>query len=344
MPLAMRGVRTTRDLGQQTEHLSTQEALLWLGSVIEHGFAGSVSRDAGVELQRNAAPQTMRFLTYNVLGLPWALGLGTGKSWRYARIGDEIARLSPDVVALQEMFCPKTAALIAHAGYPHQALSRSMHGALGLFGGSGLAIISKHPVEFIREHTFVAKSGVEKQARKGLLLARLRTPNGLLDVLTGHLASPPESINCLVASSETAARVRAKQILELAAFLRQRPDADQVPLLSLGDWNVCEESHQYHDLKDHLGLDLHRERCPYELIQDQGLGREDRDHIAGYTFDPDRNLMAEGKENEPMRFDYIFYNGNRNERLAVRSGFEFVSPSLQYSDHFAPLVTLYSSR
>lgn len=339
-PLALSHVQTSRDLGLSLTAASERQLITWLGSVLEHGFREPQRSGTGAVLSQHAATATVSAMSYNVMGLPWALGFGAGRSWRYQAIGRALRAMCLDIVALQEMFCPRTSAVIEESGFPHVARSNRMHGSLGLIGGSGLAILSKHPILFAKEYTFSARSGVERHARKGLLLARIKTPLGLWDVMTGHLASPPESLNCWLASRSTADQVRDAQLHELASFLDRRPNAAQVPLLSLGDWNIEETSLQYAALSSALGSDLHRIRAPHSGIGRNDIDPSERNDVAGYTFDPDRNDFAFGKESEPSRLDYIFLRGASHEQYAIRSQLAFVEHGRQFSDHFAPRVDI----
>lgn len=339
-PLSLSHVRSSRDLCLSLSEASERKLIAWMGSVLEHGFREPLRSGTGANISQQAATKTLSAMSYNVMGLPWALGFGAGMSWRFHAIGQALRGLDLDIVALQEMFCPRTGAVIEESGFPHVARSKRMHGALGLFGGSGLAILSKHPILLVKEHTFNARSGVERHARKGLLLARIRTPLGLWDVLTGHLASPPESLNCWLASKNSADRVREAQLHELSSFLERRPNTSQVPLLSLGDWNIDETAIQYRSLSSILGTDLHRTRAPQSELERDDIDGTERSDIAGYTFDPDRNDYAFGKESEPSRLDYIFLKGVPHEQYAIRSQLGFVEHGRQFSDHFAPRVDI----
>lgn len=95
--------------------------------------------------------------------------------------------------------------------------------------GDELALASRLPILQVSQHRFEATAGEDVLAAKGVLHARLALPPGedVLDVFVTHLQADSEH-----------APVRRRQIDELAAFVRGRPDPGQGTILVMGDLNV----------------------------------------------------------------------------------------------------------
>jgi endonuclease/exonuclease/phosphatase family metal-dependent hydrolase len=138
-----------------------------------------------------AAPTAppLRVLTFNVAGIPLAHA-------RWPRRRAEIARLlrqSPyDIVALQEAWLDSDVATLHHeSGFPNLARL----GSSGI-AGNGLAILTRYSVVHTAGVVFPLKPAALAELRrgesissKGVIMARLRTPAGELDVYNTHFTS-----------------------------------------------------------------------------------------------------------------------------------------------------------
>jgi endonuclease/exonuclease/phosphatase family metal-dependent hydrolase len=136
-----------------------------------------------------AKPLELKVVSYNVWGLP--LGIAPNRDERIAAIGPALAKLKPDVVALQEVWIPENGATLmralADAGLPHSVFQSE-----GLVG-SGLLIASRYPleVEAFDQYRLAGKPHKfwhgDWWARKGLLIVRVTTPQGMVRVANTHI-------------------------------------------------------------------------------------------------------------------------------------------------------------
>src|SRR5262245_10693130 len=92
-----------------------------------------------------AAPLPLRVVTFNVWAVPW---ISDQREARVQRVGQAIANLHPDVVALQEVWTDDDARVIEaslkNSGLQH-VRSFASSSAVG-FGSTGLLIASVYPL------------------------------------------------------------------------------------------------------------------------------------------------------------------------------------------------------
>jgi endonuclease/exonuclease/phosphatase family metal-dependent hydrolase len=181
---------------------------------------------------------TLRVLSYNVLhGGPWSGFGGDGQRLerRVELIGDELAALRPDVVALQEVAVSRRLGDVAERlarrlGYHHVhapatryvfgdgMLSRLIVAALGF--REGPAILSRFPiVESEIYHLPHCRHLVDPRV---MVRARLDTPWGMMDVFSAHTAHD---------------QCQAQRVAEVVVTRR-----NGLPSVLMGDFNALESS------------------------------------------------------------------------------------------------------
>jgi endonuclease/exonuclease/phosphatase family metal-dependent hydrolase len=182
------------------------------------------------------ATDTFSFIELNTWGVPFA----APKTWRYKMAMETIKQLSPDFVALEEVFTIRAKhAFKDKEIYPYHVDGPHFFPRLV---GSGLRILSKHPIE--RKATLVYRNCQKDDclSRKGALLAVVRLPSGQkLNLAVTHLNARGEDTT------------RQDQVNQLKTFLKFyiEPGA---PLLLVGDFNFGPASALYSSLKSDLGL------------------------------------------------------------------------------------------
>jgi|GEM_PF-1597762 len=260
----------------------------------------------------------LRFLTYNVWGLPEPLL--TDKT-RFKDIQSGIPDLGADVIAFNETFTRNSHILAETKGYPFVAWGPSAQ-RLRRFS-SGLLIISKHPILFTSTMVYSLCDGVDCLSRKGVLFARIRVDNvGEVDVFTTHMNAAGDDAG------------RAFQVGEMADFV-QRHHNPALPLVLLGDFNFERGTAPDTLLSARLGVNdahdeyvsEHPELTPYQRAQ--------------ITSDPKTNSNVPAG-NKPKRIDFCFFKSNRLRIETERSGMAFDTSVAQrfLSDHFAVLTDL----
>lgn len=207
-------------------------------------------------------------LTYNVEGLPWPVRAGRARKLR--AIGRQLAQLraegrAPDVVLLQEGFIKGAADLIALSGYPYVARGpdkrqrdgdvlgkdrlryrrikyRTRGEGLGKWRGSGLYILSNHPIVTQTSHAYRFCAGLDCLANKGVMMVGLRVPGAptLIEVADTHMNAKGAS-RVPRRRTQTAHHLQAD---ELKTFLLKSRTAG-APLIVGGDFNVKHSAARY---------------------------------------------------------------------------------------------------
>jgi endonuclease/exonuclease/phosphatase family metal-dependent hydrolase len=154
---------------------------------------------------------------------------------RMEMCAQQLAALSPDVIALQEV--RQSATVPNQAETLASALQMELHYATATpWGGGdeGLAILSRFPIVARGDRELPHAS--EKE-RRICVYARCETPSGPLDVYTVHLNY-----------RSTHGQIREDQIVGAEAFMREVPDV-KLPKVLMGDFNARPDSDEIRWLK-----------------------------------------------------------------------------------------------
>jgi sphingomyelin phosphodiesterase 2 len=196
---------------------------------ITEGLEESILRDANIP--EVAEPITLRVLTFNIAV---AYLFTTNREERTEAIAAKIAALDPDLVGLQEAWTAdereqlyarlaSTSRLRYHQYYPSGTV------------GSGLLILSAFPIEEVSFYRYRHSNPWWRiwegdwWAGKGIALARVRLPNGvLLDFYNTHAQATRENPENV--------KARTKQMAELVDYLH-RSHIHTAPAFVVGDFN-----------------------------------------------------------------------------------------------------------
>ena len=263
------------------------------------------------------APERLRVLTLNIWNRqgPWEA--------RLAAIRRGIERLSPDVVALQEVLhldgAPTDQAEDIAAGLGYHAV----FGAAWDIGGGllfGNAVLSRFPIA--AHETFLLPSGGEEQ--RALLYATVEAPFGRVPLFVTHLNWKLHQ-----------GAIRQKQV----AFIAERIAAlcptsddkgDLFPPILAGDFNAEPLSDEIRFLSGWCALDG---RSVYFADSFRVAG----DGSAGATFCRRNSFAAIAREPD-RRIDYLFVRGpdrrGRGEPMACRVVLDEADEGVFPSDHF----------
>ena len=227
-----------------------------------------------------------------------------------------------DVIILCELFASHARRTVgeafARAGYHLATCTPESR----IFASSGLFIASRHRIVERSFAPFLAASGSDRLARKGILHVKLATAYGPLDVFATHLQASPG-----------AAAVRRKQLVQARAFIDARTDARGVhPALVGGDLNVIGEltpgpTEEYRAMRDIFRgyADAHQ-----LLTGGQPLP----------TWNPLENAQMIGAGHADLeRLDYLLLRDDHAERALARDAsvevLRFEHEGLSLSDHYA---------
>ena len=293
-------IKSCFDISRAAELVSTPTLVYWIAERIK-GSAPDLLV-ATERLKSQAVSQSIESLSLNVFGMPrWA---GGKNHRRFAEIAKELSSTRfqrTDVVALQEMWHPKTKLIIERSDFSFHAKTRELKGVIG---SNGLVTLSRHPILTSQTFEFTRRPSIERFVKKGALFCRIQMPSGLLvDVWNVHMTSTSSLL-----SEKSASLVRRQQIEELAKW-NERVSLASVPRLVMGDMNTREDCSEYRELCSAFGIDIFRKHHQLDHLPASTADDFRRHYHHGYTFDPERNPIAKNPDGAPERLDYQFAAG-----------------------------------
>lgn len=297
-------------------------------SRVMRSHRSELAHNISAALARETSSRELRVLTLNVWGLsPLSGHFDVDK--RCKVIVDALKPNPPDIILLQEVWHSATKHLVKLLDYPWVVSD----GRLGnLFGTSGLALLSRHPVVRHSFRPFSSTAGVEYLVRKGVLFACVDTPQfGPLELFNVHLMSEPERLNRWFVSKRAARELRENQIGELRQFAAKIGDSRNLRVFA-GDFNVDERDQEYSTLKSLGGDDLYRAHLG--ALNDEASHDSD---MLGFTFDPSQNRFAMNPCGRAERIDHVWLAGAPSS-LAIGARRRFTEHLV--SDHFGVEVSL----
>lgn len=193
-----------------------------------------------------AEPLTLKIVTFNIQDL---FVVGRNRPARMRHIARVLADLDPDLVGFQESFIGKDRdvlikALEATRLRHHQYYSSSV-------GGSGLLISSAWPIREVFYHRYSVSGPPQRiwegdfWAGKGVALARIETPAGMLDFYNTHAQAGYGRVSYR--------EVRRTQMAELAAFMNGSR-TQNAPAFLVGDMNCSIGDVDYETAAGDAGL------------------------------------------------------------------------------------------
>lgn len=272
-----------------------------LGPALAHGLTSAAPRPV---TQVSAVPIQLSFLTYNVAFLPV---LPSPLPMMYAGTEPEACRdavcaairaSNTDLVGLCETwaFTEDLAASLADV-YPYRGAEPSIGLSVKLIG-SGLLLLSRHPILASGAYAYRRADGDDTIANKGATFLRVSIQGlpGPLDVFYTHMQA--------VYSDGRGATAHAAQLAELAAWMKEVRDPDH-PAILAGDLNFDGmRATEYAAALTALGDPVDAWVC------------QPTPHAAGPTFsyvnDFLRDRTAAGDPTYDQRLDYVLtYPGRR---------------------------------
>lgn len=228
---------------------------------------------------RPPTERAVRLLAYNVQFLPPIVDDSRCIGVRASLIAREIGRRAPlpDIIALSEVFDDEARALLLRdlaGNYPHR--TRILGGDAGLEQDGGVMILSRFPIEAQDERTFGSVcAGWDCRADKGVLYARVRTPDLVAHVFATHLEAQT-------------ADVKRRQLDIIREFVDSKEIPAAEPVLIAGDFNIdaYDRGGQFPDMLRRLDADYLRLEGPNRYSKDDvandmasGRSRELIDHV-----------------------------------------------------------------
>lgn len=245
----------------------------------------------------------IKLVTFNVWGLPsWINGASPN---RFGRIAGQLQTLNPDVAVLQEVWTrdAQKCAPIGQDWWTAQA-ARSH----SIFRRTGLMTLSRHPIVGGEFRPFRSAVLPDALVTKGALKTTLELEPGVrVNLWNVHLQA---------GESSRAARIRCRQIAQLATWVREAEDG-QVADLVAGDFNSAPESEPYQRLLESIGpgaLELSHSQpiCTFDGMNPDGPRHLALDHVFVHLRQPALSLRANP--------ELTFTAAQRQDRLSDHCG------------------------
>ena len=247
---------------------------------------------------------SLRLVTYNIWGLPWWLN-GKRPS-RYTQIAQELERLDPDIILLQEAWTAKARKAAPSDGRWSIARGARQH---IFFQQNGLVTLSRFPIVGGAFYPFSHAAFPDRLVRKGILKVSVRLPDGqLLNVWNVHFQDGGSF------------RVRQSQISELIARINEAEDGQIADLVG-GDFNCTPDSVFFRELETALGPSVQKLGGVRPFVTWDGLSSKPG---AGQTLDYIFVRARVPLERMDAAPQIAFFTQNRRERLSDHFGIEAV--------------------
>ncbi len=266
---------------------------------------------------------------------------------RLALLPKALARYSPDIVILQEVWKDRRKLELIKS-FKELGFAYSVYGTnslMDLIGiNNGLLIISRYPLDTnLSKLTFTQGTRLDEGpifARKGAIKTRIKFNEKWIDLYASHTGGFGTILKDGMAYNfkSDEQTLKAKQTEELASFIRQTRSSPNLILgVDLNTHPFAFENGSYRDQNTSPEYDTLT--CKTEVC----LGLKDAATLSSEgtlsTYDTAHNYYAHSghfNQEPPGRIDYVFATG---ENLAIKS-YNLILKDFELSDHYG-LLTIF---
>lgn len=258
---------------------------------------------------------SLKVLSWNIYMLPVSIKK-VGQANRVAYIASQLNKSDYDVIVFQEAFDRDARyglSKLMRAQYPYQ--EGPANGKPSMFRlNSGIWILSKYPMKYLDEIHYKQNVGVDKVARKGVLLVEINKNGKLYQIAGTHLQA---------GASKKKDAVRLSQFNEIKELLAKH-EQNGNPQLICGDFNTPKTD----KINYHLMLETLK-------VQDGPM-----ESSLQHTYDCANNDLAYGSSAYKEILDYIFVKDNATKlnlsrRKIVAFTAKWHEKKKHLSDHYA---------
>ena len=275
----------------------------------------------------NIGKLMLESLTLNVLTLNiWGIWFSRDQNLRLRALCATFETRKEDILCLQEVWQASDRAFVVEQARKQGYIFSAYFAARGV--GSGLLILSIFPIIETQFKQFDVRGRADRiyygdyVAGKGIGLARVKTPAGIVDVYNTHTIAQYQSDE----KDEFRAH-RRTQHYEISQFIAAHTTAN--PVILAGDFNMRPDQPNYQLITTLANLT----DC-YALLHPDD---------AGITLASDNPYHA---HNLDLRLDYIFVRAGTSQSISPKMAeitlkyVPYTGRGIAYSDHYGVTVTL----
>ncbi len=160
-------IQALTDVPKFVERTNQKEWALWLASMLKQLKPNKSGQTAAQHEQALSVNFTeLKFLTYNVWGLPRLFGFGARDFWRYEKIAQVLSAGSCHIVGLQEVWNGAARSLVEKSAFPYVGGGDR---AGKFLRSSGLVTLSRSPIIYEESIAFGERSGDMKEFGRGCM-------------------------------------------------------------------------------------------------------------------------------------------------------------------------------
>jgi len=280
-------------------------------------------------VRSDTEPGRIKVLSFNI----WGIIKADQRVVRIKAIAERIAKLDPDILAIQEAFAYRhrraLKKALEKAGYPVDNWRYFRR-----YYGSGILFISKFPIEktvWERYAVNGAWNDIEWLGGKGIAYFRVKTPWGPLDFFTTHAIArmtPFFDKEGNYIEGDYNEIDRHIHMYQIDRFIRRQRNENGRSIITAGDFNVAPIMPEYRLLVAMTGFEN-----SYDVLNP---GQNPSTYSIGNPY----------VESESSRIDHIFFKNYKGAKgfwlkpvvSRVEMNEKFISPKtsskINYSDHY----------
>ena len=273
------------------------------------------------------AQDSLKILTWNIQMLP-SFAKSNGKIKRAKAIVNQLNQRDYELIIFQELFHKHSRRIVTNGLsdlYPHhtQILNKK---PLSLKANGGVMIFSKYPIRQVHQIRFKDRTGFDRLARKGAVLAEVDVKGKFVQVIGTHLQA--------FGTQE----ILYSQYRQLARQLIEPHSKPGVPQLICGDFNTLKS------LPPKLPSDISQDfidRLPryftmLEILQAKDGALEGEQQ---FTMDRPFNDLCKTRKEYRLLLDYVLIRSNSPNDYAIKRQVQIIRQRWHkehedLSDHF----------
>ena len=265
----------------------------------------------------NAFADQLKILSWNVYMLPKPIKSSL-QGTRRKQIAEQLKTTTHDLIFMQEAFMKNFRQEVRAAlkkSHPHHYYLNKPLFLFSIFG-SGLYVLSKHPVRLLEHIYFRNCSSADCLATKGAALMEIKLPNGqLVQIVNTHL----QAIN-------NRGAIRMKQLAQIHSLLLRHSRHD-IPQFLIGDLNIDDNEPEFQMGLELMGMDYTQLSGP--ILYTGGISNpcfkngSSKEWIDHMWYNNYQGINATSMHVRPMMFNHRGQSCPLSDHYAVESTFNF---------------------